>query len=167
MSWSPTSALSRKGCSLLETGDMVECLLCKGSPSGHSDGATRMCVSFQDQETSFPRALSAQRLSPRWCFLDGECFCISWRGRGWGSSKARHRWMKWPLVFQKVIQKPCLWLQHDWHLHLKQCGLADVATHLPKVIFLQASWCPLAELLSIKLLKLTFPYQCPSPGTFP
>ncbi|GAB1290686.1 Diacylglycerol kinase iota [Apodemus speciosus] len=24
----------------------------------------------QDQETSFPRALSAQRLSPRWCFLD-------------------------------------------------------------------------------------------------
>ncbi|KAH0510133.1 Diacylglycerol kinase iota [Microtus ochrogaster] len=24
----------------------------------------------EDQETSFPRALSAQRLSPRWCFLD-------------------------------------------------------------------------------------------------
>uniref|UniRef100_H0VDB1 Diacylglycerol kinase n=1 Tax=Cavia porcellus TaxID=10141 RepID=H0VDB1_CAVPO len=29
-----------------------------------------VCVSFQDHETSFPRALSAQRLSPRWCFLD-------------------------------------------------------------------------------------------------
>ncbi|XP_035866835.1 diacylglycerol kinase iota isoform X4 [Phyllostomus discolor] len=27
-------------------------------------------VHYQDQETSFPRALSAQRLSPRWCFLD-------------------------------------------------------------------------------------------------
>ncbi|EDL13656.1 mCG15239 [Mus musculus] len=26
----------------------------------------------EDQETSFPRALSAQRLSPRWCFLDGK-----------------------------------------------------------------------------------------------
>ncbi|XP_023592675.1 diacylglycerol kinase iota [Trichechus manatus latirostris] len=25
---------------------------------------------YQDHETSFPRALSAQRLSPRWCFLD-------------------------------------------------------------------------------------------------
>uniref|UniRef100_A0A8C0DU48 Diacylglycerol kinase n=1 Tax=Balaenoptera musculus TaxID=9771 RepID=A0A8C0DU48_BALMU len=27
-------------------------------------------VHYQDHETSFPRALSAQRLSPRWCFLD-------------------------------------------------------------------------------------------------
>ncbi|KAL2777751.1 diacylglycerol kinase iota isoform 2, partial [Daubentonia madagascariensis] len=27
-------------------------------------------VHYQDRETSFPRALSAQRLSPRWCFLD-------------------------------------------------------------------------------------------------
>nr|XP_042128989.1 diacylglycerol kinase iota isoform X2 [Peromyscus maniculatus bairdii] len=27
-------------------------------------------VHYQDQEPSFPRALSAQRLSPRWCFLD-------------------------------------------------------------------------------------------------
>ncbi|XP_035310811.1 diacylglycerol kinase iota isoform X1 [Cricetulus griseus] len=27
-------------------------------------------VHCQDQETPFPRALSAQRLSPRWCFLD-------------------------------------------------------------------------------------------------
>uniref|UniRef100_F6VSD9 Diacylglycerol kinase n=1 Tax=Monodelphis domestica TaxID=13616 RepID=F6VSD9_MONDO len=28
------------------------------------------CFRSKDQETSFPRALSAQRLSPRWCFLD-------------------------------------------------------------------------------------------------
>lgn len=48
-----------------------------------------MYVSFQDHETSFPRALSAQRLSPRWCFLDGECFCISWRGGDWGSHKGK------------------------------------------------------------------------------
>ncbi|XP_068406217.1 diacylglycerol kinase iota isoform X2 [Eschrichtius robustus] len=27
-------------------------------------------VHYQDHETSFPKALSAQRLSPRWCFLD-------------------------------------------------------------------------------------------------
>ncbi|XP_077195988.1 diacylglycerol kinase iota isoform X2 [Paroedura picta] len=27
-------------------------------------------VHYQDQETSFPRGLSVQRLSPRWCFLD-------------------------------------------------------------------------------------------------
>uniref|UniRef100_A0A8C4M298 Diacylglycerol kinase n=1 Tax=Equus asinus asinus TaxID=83772 RepID=A0A8C4M298_EQUAS len=54
----------------------------------NSDGAMRVCgVSFQDHETSFPRALSAQRLSPRWCFLDGECFCISWRGGDWGSNR--------------------------------------------------------------------------------
>ncbi|XP_070280080.1 diacylglycerol kinase iota isoform X4 [Myotis yumanensis] len=33
-----------------------------------SSGSHR--VHYQDQETSFPRALSAQRLSPRWCFLD-------------------------------------------------------------------------------------------------
>uniref|UniRef100_A0A8C6RM12 Diacylglycerol kinase n=1 Tax=Nannospalax galili TaxID=1026970 RepID=A0A8C6RM12_NANGA len=33
-----------------------------------SSGSQR--VHYQDQETSFPRALSAQRLSPRWCFLD-------------------------------------------------------------------------------------------------
>ncbi|XP_077637147.1 diacylglycerol kinase iota isoform X3 [Crocuta crocuta] len=33
-----------------------------------SSGAQR--VHYQDHETSFPRALSAQRLSPRWCFLD-------------------------------------------------------------------------------------------------
>uniref|UniRef100_A0A2K6AU19 Diacylglycerol kinase n=2 Tax=Cercopithecidae TaxID=9527 RepID=A0A2K6AU19_MACNE len=40
-----------------------------------SSGSQR--VHYQDHETSFPRALSAQRLSPRWCFLDGE-FCISY-----------------------------------------------------------------------------------------
>lgn len=63
----------------------------EGFPLGNSDGAMRVCgVSFQDHETSFPRALSAQRLSPRWCFLDGECFCISWRGGDWGSNRARH-----------------------------------------------------------------------------
>uniref|UniRef100_A0A8C6B622 Diacylglycerol kinase n=1 Tax=Monodon monoceros TaxID=40151 RepID=A0A8C6B622_MONMO len=33
-----------------------------------SSGSQR--VHYQDHETSFPRALSAQRLSPRWCFLD-------------------------------------------------------------------------------------------------
>uniref|UniRef100_A0A8C9CY08 Diacylglycerol kinase n=1 Tax=Phocoena sinus TaxID=42100 RepID=A0A8C9CY08_PHOSS len=33
-----------------------------------SSGSHR--VHYQDHETSFPRALSAQRLSPRWCFLD-------------------------------------------------------------------------------------------------
>uniref|UniRef100_F7FZI5 Diacylglycerol kinase n=1 Tax=Ornithorhynchus anatinus TaxID=9258 RepID=F7FZI5_ORNAN len=33
-----------------------------------SSGTQR--VHYQDQETVFPRALSAQRLSPRWCFLD-------------------------------------------------------------------------------------------------
>ncbi|XP_053409889.1 diacylglycerol kinase iota isoform X4 [Nycticebus coucang] len=33
-----------------------------------SSGSQR--VHYQDRETSFPRALSAQRLSPRWCFLD-------------------------------------------------------------------------------------------------
>ncbi|XP_063142780.1 diacylglycerol kinase iota isoform X9 [Rattus norvegicus] len=33
-----------------------------------SSGSQR--VHYQDQETSFPRAISAQRLSPRWCFLD-------------------------------------------------------------------------------------------------
>uniref|UniRef100_A0A8B9WDA8 Diacylglycerol kinase n=1 Tax=Bos mutus grunniens TaxID=30521 RepID=A0A8B9WDA8_BOSMU len=33
-----------------------------------SSGSQR--VRYQDHETSFPRALSAQRLSPRWCFLD-------------------------------------------------------------------------------------------------
>lgn len=57
-----------------------------------------MCVSFQDHETSFPRALSAQRLSPRWCFLDGKYFRISLRGGsrgggrggGWGSHGATH-----------------------------------------------------------------------------
>ncbi|EDM15341.1 rCG28156, isoform CRA_c [Rattus norvegicus] len=30
----------------------------------------------EDQETSFPRAISAQRLSPRWCFLDGLLFSL-------------------------------------------------------------------------------------------
>uniref|UniRef100_A0A2R9ASD1 Diacylglycerol kinase n=1 Tax=Pan paniscus TaxID=9597 RepID=A0A2R9ASD1_PANPA len=40
-----------------------------------SSGSQR--VHYQDHETSFPRALSAQRLSPRWCFLDGE-FCLSY-----------------------------------------------------------------------------------------
>nr|XP_045366958.1 diacylglycerol kinase iota [Camelus bactrianus] len=33
-----------------------------------SSGSQR--VHYQDHETSLPRALSAQRLSPRWCFLD-------------------------------------------------------------------------------------------------
>ncbi|XP_062054074.1 diacylglycerol kinase iota isoform X2 [Lepus europaeus] len=33
-----------------------------------SSGSQR--VHYQDHEASFPRALSAQRLSPRWCFLD-------------------------------------------------------------------------------------------------
>ncbi|XP_058153411.1 diacylglycerol kinase iota isoform X3 [Dasypus novemcinctus] len=33
-----------------------------------SSGSQR--VHYQDHETSFPRALSSQRLSPRWCFLD-------------------------------------------------------------------------------------------------
>lgn len=35
----------------------------------------KMAFSFcpiQDQESSFPRVLSVQRLSPRWCFLDGK-----------------------------------------------------------------------------------------------
>ncbi|XP_033018005.1 diacylglycerol kinase iota isoform X3 [Lacerta agilis] len=32
--------------------------------------STTQRVHYQDQETSFPRALSVQRLSPRWCFLD-------------------------------------------------------------------------------------------------
>uniref|UniRef100_A0A8C8RDF4 Diacylglycerol kinase n=1 Tax=Pelusios castaneus TaxID=367368 RepID=A0A8C8RDF4_9SAUR len=33
-------------------------------------------VHYQDQEGSFPRVLSVQRLSPRWCFLDGKCLCL-------------------------------------------------------------------------------------------
>lgn len=32
-----------------------------------------LLCSIQDQESSFPRVLSVQRLSPRWCFLDGKC----------------------------------------------------------------------------------------------
>ncbi|XP_021493892.2 diacylglycerol kinase iota isoform X9 [Meriones unguiculatus] len=36
----------------------------------HSVSSGSQRVHYQDQETSFPRALSAQRLSPRWCFLD-------------------------------------------------------------------------------------------------
>ncbi|XP_028602617.2 diacylglycerol kinase iota isoform X6 [Podarcis muralis] len=35
-----------------------------------SVSSTTQRVHYQDQETSFPRALSVQRLSPRWCFLD-------------------------------------------------------------------------------------------------
>lgn len=31
---------------------------------------------IQDQESSFPRVLSVQRLSPRWCFLDGKCISL-------------------------------------------------------------------------------------------
>lgn len=48
----------------------------------------------------------------------------------------------------------------DWYLHLKRHGLADVATHFPEVISLKTTWLTLAE-LSIKLLKLTFPFNCP------
>lgn len=87
-------------------------MLSGGIPSGYWNGATRMCVcvSFQDHETSFPRALSAQRLSPRWCFLDGE-FCISCGYHGsWGSWRARHQLIGGTLVFQKIIQKAFLWL---------------------------------------------------------
>uniref|UniRef100_A0A8C0V6Y2 Diacylglycerol kinase n=1 Tax=Cyanistes caeruleus TaxID=156563 RepID=A0A8C0V6Y2_CYACU len=32
--------------------------------------STTQRVHYQDQESSFPRVLSVQRLSPRWCFLD-------------------------------------------------------------------------------------------------
>uniref|UniRef100_A0A8C3LK91 Diacylglycerol kinase n=1 Tax=Chrysolophus pictus TaxID=9089 RepID=A0A8C3LK91_CHRPC len=47
--------------------------------------STTQRVHYQDQESSFPRVLSVQRLSPRWCFLDGKCnvfyliliFCLS------------------------------------------------------------------------------------------
>lgn len=35
--------------------------------------------------------------------------------------------------------------------------------HLPEVIFLEAGWLTLAELLSINSLKLTFPFQGPPP----
>uniref|UniRef100_A0A8C0G0P9 Diacylglycerol kinase n=1 Tax=Chelonoidis abingdonii TaxID=106734 RepID=A0A8C0G0P9_CHEAB len=35
--------------------------------------STTQRVHYQDQEGSFPRVLSVQRLSPRWCFLDGKC----------------------------------------------------------------------------------------------
>uniref|UniRef100_A0A8B9FC47 Diacylglycerol kinase n=1 Tax=Amazona collaria TaxID=241587 RepID=A0A8B9FC47_9PSIT len=34
--------------------------------------STTQRVHYQDQESSFPRVLSVQRLSPRWCFLDGK-----------------------------------------------------------------------------------------------
>ncbi|XP_040857951.1 diacylglycerol kinase iota isoform X2 [Ochotona curzoniae] len=36
----------------------------------HSVSSGSQRVHYQDQDTPFPRALSAQRLSPRWCFLD-------------------------------------------------------------------------------------------------
>uniref|UniRef100_A0A8B9BFT5 Diacylglycerol kinase n=1 Tax=Anser brachyrhynchus TaxID=132585 RepID=A0A8B9BFT5_9AVES len=35
-----------------------------------SVSSTTQRVHYQDQESSFPRVLSVQRLSPRWCFLD-------------------------------------------------------------------------------------------------
>uniref|UniRef100_A0A452IJ96 Diacylglycerol kinase n=1 Tax=Gopherus agassizii TaxID=38772 RepID=A0A452IJ96_9SAUR len=40
--------------------------------------STTQRVHYQDQEGSFPRVLSVQRLSPRWCFLDGKCISL-WR----------------------------------------------------------------------------------------
>uniref|UniRef100_A0A674KAW0 Diacylglycerol kinase n=1 Tax=Terrapene triunguis TaxID=2587831 RepID=A0A674KAW0_9SAUR len=40
--------------------------------------STTQRVHYQDQEGSFPRVLSVQRLSPRWCFLDGKCIFL-WR----------------------------------------------------------------------------------------
>uniref|UniRef100_A0A8C3LK78 Diacylglycerol kinase n=1 Tax=Chrysolophus pictus TaxID=9089 RepID=A0A8C3LK78_CHRPC len=38
--------------------------------------STTQRVHYQDQESSFPRVLSVQRLSPRWCFLDGKCVSL-------------------------------------------------------------------------------------------
>uniref|UniRef100_A0A663EK51 Diacylglycerol kinase n=1 Tax=Aquila chrysaetos chrysaetos TaxID=223781 RepID=A0A663EK51_AQUCH len=38
--------------------------------------STTQRVHYQDQESSFPRVLSVQRLSPRWCFLDGKCISL-------------------------------------------------------------------------------------------
>lgn len=56
-----------------------------------------------------------------------------------------------------IVQEPST----DWYLHLKQCGLSDVAAHFSEVISLKASQLTLAKLLSIKLLKLTRPFLCP------
>uniref|UniRef100_A0A2K6FKV2 Diacylglycerol kinase n=1 Tax=Propithecus coquereli TaxID=379532 RepID=A0A2K6FKV2_PROCO len=66
----PLGILVVRGDCDLETCRMYIDRLQEVSLFNYSHGATRMCVSFQDRETSFPRALSAQRLSPRWCFLD-------------------------------------------------------------------------------------------------
>uniref|UniRef100_A0A663EK92 Diacylglycerol kinase n=1 Tax=Aquila chrysaetos chrysaetos TaxID=223781 RepID=A0A663EK92_AQUCH len=41
--------------------------------------STTQRVHYQDQESSFPRVLSVQRLSPRWCFLDGKCISLLFR----------------------------------------------------------------------------------------
>ena len=116
-----------------------------------------MCVSFQDHETSFPRALSAQRLSPRWCFLDGECFCI-FGGVGVREASGQSIDGLSGLQFsERLFRNP----PRDWYLHLKQCGLSDIATHFSEAISLKASQLTLAKLLSIKLLKLTHPFLCP------
>uniref|UniRef100_A0A8C0V7B3 Diacylglycerol kinase n=1 Tax=Cyanistes caeruleus TaxID=156563 RepID=A0A8C0V7B3_CYACU len=43
---------------------------CKLEEDLQSVTSTTQRVHYQDQESSFPRVLSVQRLSPRWCFLD-------------------------------------------------------------------------------------------------
>lgn len=119
----------------------------------------RLCL-FQDQETSFPRALSAQRLSPRWCFLDGECFCISWRAGG-GEVQGKASMAAMDSSFPRDDSDTLHVAPRDWYLHLKWRGLAEVATQLREVMSFKASWLTLAGVLSIKLLKLTFPLYRP------
>lgn len=77
----------------------------------------RLCL-FQDQETSFPRALSAQRLSPRWCFLDGECFCISWRAGG-GEVQGKASMAAMDSSFPRDDSDTLHVAPRDWYLHLK------------------------------------------------
>lgn len=122
-----------------------------GSPLGNSHGATGMCVSFQDHETSFPRALSAQRLSPRWCFLDGEC-CFSSPGTGGGWSQQGRAWIDRMTSLPKIIPKA--FLKVSFCISNEAVGLL-MPQHLCLSCFLQALGLQLVE-LSVTLLKLTF-----------
>lgn len=118
-----------------------------------------ICVSFQDHETSFPRALSAQRLSPRWCFLDGECFYISWSG---GMVEAAGQcvdgWSGWALVFQGIIQKP-----FTWPYRVGICIPNDVLPHT----FLKSFFSKKIGELGLNFTAPNFPLSAPpSPAFF-
>ena len=134
-----TSALCRKGRSLLEIGDGAECGVRDAPHVIQMETPGCVCL-FPGPRNLLPQgALSSETLptvvlSRWWVFL---CFLEGW---GLGKPQSKVLMDRVDSNFPKDYSETLHVAPRDWYLHLKRRELADVATHFPEVISLKASW---------------------------